>query len=206
MTSLVIVGAGGHGKVVADCAQQTGRYDRIVFLDQGFPSHQRQGAWQVVGTPSAFANWQLPDTEFFVAIGNNAGRQQWHEMLKTGGASIATLVHPAATLSPYVTLGEGSLVMPGAVINADVSLGRGVIINTSASVDHDCNIGDFVHIAPGCHLAGNVQVGTLAFMGVGCSVIPGIKIGAQGVVGAGSTVIRDVNADCTVAGCPAKPL
>ena len=147
MTRLVIIGAGGHGKVVADCAKSIDRYNQIVFLDNAYPEHNGFCGWEVVGHPDDYMNYQQ-DSEFFVAIGNNQARRQWQGTLQQNHCEIATLVHPSSQVGTDVSIGKGTLVLANSVINILTQIGEGCIVNTSASVDHDCQLGDFVHIAP----------------------------------------------------------
>ena len=204
--TLVIVGAGGHGKVVADIALQSKKYKEIVFLDDSVDNGVVLRAGNVVGKFADWKCWHNDNTEFFVAIGPNIIRQRMMNELLAGKAKLATLIHQSAIVANCVTIGEGSLVVAGTVINAETKIGKGCIINTSSHVDHDCVIHDYVHIAPGSSLAGTINVGELSFIGIGSSVTPGINIGCNVTVGAGAIVISNVENDLTVVGCPAKIL
>lgn len=201
---LIIVGAGGHGKVVADCADCMAQYDEIYFLDSLHKPGSKVADWEVKGEPDDFEKLINPDTEFFVAVGNNHVRAKLLLNMQEKGANIATLVHPSASIGKQVTLGKGTVVLAGAVINILSSVGAGCIVNTSATVDHDCQLGDFVHIAPGVNLAGTVTLENYVFIGAGGTVIPNMTIGANATVGAGATVIRPVCENVTVVGTPAK--
>ena len=203
MTRLVIIGAGGHGKVVADCAKSVDRYNQIVFLDNGYPEHSGFCGWEVVGHPDDYLNFQQ-GSEYFVAIGNNQARRQWQGTLQQNNCDIATLVHPSSQVGTDVSIGKGTLVLANCVINILTRIGEGCIVNTSASVDHDCQLGDFVHIAPGVRLAGTVTLHAGVFMGVASAAIPGVVIGKNTVVGAGATVVSDIPEAVTVVGTPAK--
>ena len=203
---LVIIGAGGHGKVVAECAEAMGKYGSLLFLDSGFPERSQCLDWPVVGEPDSYQDWMDAHTEFFIAIGNNVVRGNIQSAMSAERARFATLIHPSACISSRAKVGSGTLIMPGVVVNADTRIGLGCIVNTSASLDHDCLVGDFVHVAPGVNCAGNVTLESGAFIGIGSAVIPGIRIGTNAIVGAGSAVIRNVAADSKVAGSPAKPL
>lgn len=145
-------------------------------------------------------------THAFVAVGDNRARAELTTRCEHAGLGLATAVSRFARLSRQVELRDGAALLPGATVNAATRIGVGAIVNTNASVDHDCSIGEFVHIAPGVSIAGGVTVGPHAFIGIGARVIPGITIGAGAIVGAGATVIRDVPADSTVIGVPAKPI
>lgn len=204
MKRLALLGASGHGKVVADMALLSG-WDEIAFFDDAWPRRDRNGLWAVVGdSPILLA--RLADFDgVVVSIGDCAVRWEKQQMLLAAGAPIATVVHPAATISPHATLGAGTVVMAGSVVNIDAAIGHANIINTGATVDHDCRLGDAVHICPGAHLSGNVQVGNLSWIGVGATVKHGMLIGERVMVGAGAVVVAAVTDNLTVIGNPARP-
>jgi sugar O-acyltransferase (sialic acid O-acetyltransferase NeuD family) len=205
----MILGAGGHGGSVADAAKQMRRWDPIEFHDDTVVTGSEVYGTLVRGTSSELLsrNFAAQDApEVFVAIGNNARRLELARQLVQAGATLATILHPAAVVGSGVTIGVGSVLMAGAVVNVAARIGSGCIINTRASVDHDCTIGDGVHVCPGVALAGNVRIADLAWIGIGSSIIQGRSIGSRAVVGAGSVVIRDVENDVTVVGNPAREL
>ncbi|HFI0156866.1 TPA: acetyltransferase [Streptococcus suis] len=199
MKKLAIIGASGHGKVVADIAEKNG-YNEIVFLDD-YSTGECAG-YPIVGTSQIIE--ELSDFEFIVAIGDNKIRASKQCMLPQD--RIATLIHPSAVISRRVDVHAGTVIMAGAVINSDVTIGRGCIINTASSVDHDCKLGDFVHLSPGCHIAGNVKIGRDTWLGVGTTVINNINIESSVTIGAGSTVIKNLESNNTYIGTPAKEL
>lgn len=200
---LAILGASGHGKVLADIAELTG-WKKIVFFDDAWPEKASNGAWQVIGNTQMLLNNINNYQGVIVAIGNNKVRQQKLQQLDTAGAKLITLIHPSATVSRYTQIGLGSVIVAGAVINPDCIIGSGAIINTCSSVGHDCTLGDAVHICPGARLAGGTEVDDRAWVGVGSSVRQLIKIGADAIIGAGSAVVKDVPASTTVMGVPAS--
>lgn len=200
---LAILGASGHGKVLADIAELTG-WKQIVFFDDAWPEKTSNGAWQVIGDTQMLLNNINNYQGIIVAIGNNKVRQQKLQQLDTAGAKLITLIHPSATVSRYTQIGLGSVIVAGAVINPDCIIGSGAIINTCSSVGHDCTLGDAVHICPGARLAGGTEVDDRAWVGVGSSVRQLIKIGADAIIGAGSAVVKDVPASTTVMGVPAS--
>ena len=200
---LAILGASGHGKVLADIAELTG-WKQIVFFDDAWPEKTSNGAWQVIGDTQMLLNNINNYQGIIVAIGNNKVRQQKLQQLDSAGAKIITLIHPSATVSRYTQIGLGSVIVAGAVINPDCIIGSGAIINTCSSVGHDCTLGDAVHICPGARLAGGTEVDDRAWVGVGSSVRQLIKIGADAIIGAGSAVVKDVPASTTVMGVPAS--
>ncbi len=202
---LALLGASGHGKVVADAALCAG-WDEVVFFDDAWPGVARNGHWPVLGN-GAMLMERLQDFDgVVVAIGNCPVRLRKQQELEAAGARMATIVHPRAWASAYAPLGAGTVLMAGAVVNADARVGAACIINTGATVDHDCVLADGVHVAPGAHLSGNVSVGRCGWVGVGAAVRQGIAIGAGAMVGAGAVVVRAVPEDATVAGNPAVRL
>jgi len=203
---LFILGAGGHGKVAADCAEAQARWSQIVFYDDRWPEIATCARWAVVGTSQALVKADAETTEAFVAIGEARLRLEWIERLREFGFKLATIVHPGAIVSPGATIGPASLVVAGAIVNIDAKVGEGAIVNTGASLDHDCVIGAGAHICPGARLAGDVSVGRRAWVGIGASVRQGISIGADATIGAGAAVVRDVSDGATVCGVPARPM
>lgn len=208
MSELCIVGAGGHGVVVADAAQASGRWSAIAFFDDRWPATAAVDAWPVLGTLAALRERiaKRDDVRVVVAIGDNRRRLELSRELAAAGAQLATVVHPFTAISSSAEIGAGTVVMAGAVVNPRARIGEAAILNTRASVDHDCVIGHGVHLCPGSTLAGNVTVRDLAWVGIGSSVIQGVTIGATSLVGAGAAVIRDVREATTVAGCPAREM
>ena len=198
---IMIIGAGGHGKVVADIAKQNG-YKEILFLDDDI-SRKTNGRYQVVGTGNDIDRYK-EKYDFFVAVGDNDTREWITVKLSKMNIEQPILIHPSATIDETVKIGEGTVIMANAVINADSKIGRGCIINTSATVDHDCIIDDYVHISPGAHIAGGVQIGRKTWIGAGSTVINNVIVCEQCIVGAGSVVIKDI-AECgTYVGSPAR--
>ncbi|KXG81464.1 acetyltransferase [Pseudomonas mosselii] len=205
MNRLAILGASGHGKVVADTAQCCG-WQVVDFYDDAWPERQSNGFWQVAGD-SALLRERLHEYDgVVVAIGNNPIRFRKLLELESAGGRLCTLVHPAATVSRHALIGTGTVIFAGAVVNADARVGLGSILNTGCSVDHDCVLGDGVHISPGAHLAGGVRVGDLSWVGIGASVRQLVTIGMSVTVGAGAAVTADIADGLTVVGVPARPM
>ncbi|GAC26624.1 MAG: acyltransferase [Alteromonadaceae bacterium] len=206
INKLIIIGASGHGKVAADCAEASRRFSEIRFLDQAYPEQKTNAHWDVVAHADEAMKYVASDTLFFVAIGNNAIRAKVTDELLAQHCSFATLVHPSAHVSRHSEIGLGSLICANATVNIASKIGQGCIINTAASVDHDCVLGDFVHVAPGSRLAGNVTVEDQSFIGIGSAIIQGCTIGRRSIVGAGSTVLSNISEHTIVAGSPAKKI
>ncbi|GGA79177.1 acetyltransferase [Neiella marina] len=206
MRRLVILGAGGHGKVVADIARLTARYQQLMFLDDAFEAIGLTLDIAVVGPLSAFSNYIDDRTDFFVAMGSCKGRENWLQQLLAANASIATLVHPNAIIANSSRVDIGVLVCAGAIINPDSHIGVGTIVNTGATVDHDCSIGSYTHICPGVSVAGMVTVGERCWLGIGCNVIQQIDIADDCTLGAGATLLQSTQAGQTLVGVPARPL
>lgn len=202
---LAVLGASGHGKVIADMAMQLG-WEGIVFFDDAWPDKQRNGIWPIVGDTEALFE-QLADFDgVIVGIGNNAIRLDKQAALASAGAPLVSLVHPTAVVSPQANLGKGSVVMAGAVVQVDAHLGEACIVNTRACVEHDCRLGDGVHVSPGANLAGGVVVGEGSWVGIGAAIRQLIHVGRRVVIGANATVVAHVSDGLTIVGTPARPL
>lgn len=204
--TLAILGAGGHGRVVADCARAMERWSSIVYYDDNAPSEAATRGHAVAGGLEALFEVDSGRCEVIVAIGDGALRLDWLRRAQRSGMRIATVVHPSAVLSPEAMVGPGTVLVAGAVVNTGAVLGSGCIVNTLSSIDHDCRLADGVHVSPGAHLAGNVIVGEASWIGIGSVVRQGITIGKGVVVGAGAAVVADVDDGQTVVGVPARPI
>lgn len=196
----MIIGAGGHGRVIADMAASTSQYEQIQFVDQD-QSLTKVMNYSVI---HSIEEEDILKADWIVAIGNNRIRQQQMNQLKDKKASIATLIHPSAILGSNVTVGAGTVVMAGVVIQCGSQIGEGCIINTSVSVDHDNIIGDYVHISPGSHLAGTVTVGSNTWLGIGTIVKNNLTIGSDCQTGAGAVVVSNLTETGCYIGIPAR--
>jgi len=194
MKKIVIVGAGGHGKVVADIAKLNG-YSDISFLDDDESKTEWYG-YPVVGKTDDLEKY---DCDQFVAMGDAKKRR---ELLSRISRKV-TLIHPNATVADSAVIGEGSVIMAGVVINPDAIIGTGCIINTCSSIDHDSVVGDYVHIAVGTHLGGTVHVGENSWVGTGAILINNINVCSGCTIGAGAVVIKDIDNIGTYVGIPA---
>lgn len=202
MKKLAILGASGHGKVVADIAEACG-WEKTVFFDDSWPQVAKVQTWEVLGNKEHLLE-KLPQFDAaVVAIGNNAVRLEKLRLIESMAIPLATLVHPSAIISQYSSIGRGSVIMPGVVVNAFTDIEFGAILNTGCTVDHDCSIGAGVHISPGVNIAGDVKVGKGSWIGIGASIKQGIDIGKSVIVGAGAVVITDIADGVTAVGVPA---
>jgi sugar O-acyltransferase (sialic acid O-acetyltransferase NeuD family) len=209
MTNVLVIGAGGHGLVVADIllrAHDAGVELRPVgFLDDD----KALVGSTVLGLPVLGAGAQSREHDHdavIVAIGDNMVRKRAYEEATSRGERLATAVHPRAVVAPDVRLGDGVMVCAGVVVNPGTIIGENVILNTGCSVDHHNNIGAHAHIAPGVRLGGAVSVGEGALVGIGAVVAPGLSLGEGCTVGAGAVVLRNVPPGITVVGNPAREL
>ena len=204
MKRLAVLGAGGHGRVVADTAELCGW--SVAFFDAAWPGLQNSGCWKVAGNDAEFGR-QMPGFDgVIVAVGDNSVRLARLRDLQKIGAPLVSIVHPAAVVSRHARLGLGSVVFAGAVINVDARIGSGAILNTGCTVDHDCVLGDGVHVSPGACLAGGVTIGELSWIGIGASVLQTVRVGSRATIGAGAVVVADVPDGVKVAGVPAKTI
>lgn len=189
MKKVVILGASGHAKVIADIIRASG--DTIIaFLDDDTSN-------DVAGPISDYSKYA--DCEFVIGIGNAKIRERISQL----PIKWYTAIHPTSIISPSATIAEGTVVMPLSVINADAKIGKHCIVNTSAIVEHDNNIEDFVHISVGAKLGGTVSIGKSTWIGIGASVKNNISICSECMIGAGATVIEDINVQGTYVGTPA---
>jgi len=200
--SLLVLGAGGHGRVVASTARAAG-WQSIGFVDPRWPELRDAGGWSVVGADARSVG---PGIAVIVGIGDNRRRMALLDELAAMGLPLATIIHPTAWLCPSVSVGNSSVVMAGAAANNGARIGRGVIVNTGAVVEHDCVLEDGVHVSPGAVLAGTVLVGAGAWIGAGATVRQGIRIGAGAIVGIGAAVVCDIPPGETWVGVPAQPI
>jgi sugar O-acyltransferase (sialic acid O-acetyltransferase NeuD family) len=201
---ILILGAGGHGEVVADVV----RAGATGHLLAGFLDDDRALAGKLISDlPVLGTLASLPAhraAAVIVAIGDNRARADAFERAVALGVEIITAVHPRATISPRAEVGRGALVLAGVVVNPGSRVGDDVILNTGCTVDHHCFIAPHTHIAPGAHLGGNVHVGIGALIGIGAAVLPGRAVGEWAVVGAGAVVTADVPDGALVVGVPAR--
>lgn len=206
---VVLLGAGGHAKVIVATLSAAGREIAAVLDDDPARRGARLLGFEVAGPVDRLAELAAAlGAEAIAAVGDNRSRQRLVRRVEEAvpGVAWASAVHPRATVHESVRVAPGAVVFAGAVVQPEGALGAHAIVNTGATLDHDGRLGDFAHLAPGAHLAGGVAVGEGALVGVGAVVLPGRSIGRWAVVGAGATVTRDVPDGSTVAGTAARPL
>jgi sugar O-acyltransferase (sialic acid O-acetyltransferase NeuD family) len=199
---LLIIGASGHGKVVADIARKMNKWERIAFLDDNEYIQESLGI-EVLGK-SVDAFKYIKEFDLFVAIGNNDIRARIQNSLLAEGASIPLLVHPNSTIGEQVAVGKGTAIMAGVVINSSTKIGNGCIVNTAATIDHDNWIDDYVHISPGVHLAGTVKIGQKSWLGIGAAVSNNVSITSNCKIGAGAVVINNITESGNYVGVPVR--
>ena len=201
---LIIIGASGHGKVVADIAIKMNKWQSIAFLDDDESIKTSMGLEVIGKTADAFT--YKDEADFFVAIGSNATREKIQEKLIVEGLNVVNLIHPSAVIGIDVEIGIGTAVMAGVVINSSTRIEKGCIINTSASLDHANVIEDYVHISPGVNMAGTVKVGKGSWIGIGSVVSNNVNICSGCKVGAGAVVVKDITEPGTYVGVPLRKI
>lgn len=198
--SVVIIGASGHGKVVADIIVKSGDYV-VGFLDDNLNLSNTFMEFPVLGSIAQYTQYQ--DKKFVVAIGNAKIREKIVRKLKN--VSWYTAIHPMAVISNMNTnIGEGTVIMANAVINPNASIGNHCIINTGAIVEHDNRLEDYVHISVGAKLAGTVSVGKATWIGIGATVSNNLNICGDCIIGAGTVVVKNIEKAGTYVGVPAR--
>ena len=201
---LIIIGASGHGKVVADIAIKMNKWKYIAFLDDDESIKTSMGL-EVIGK-TADALTYKDEADFFVAIGSNATREKIQEKLVEEGLNVVSLIHPSAVIGTDLEIGIGAAIMAGVVVNSSTRIGKGCIINTSSSLDHDNVIEDYVHISPGVNMAGTVKVGKGSWIGIGSIVSNNVNICSGCKVGAGAVVVKDITEPGTYVGVPVRKI
>ena len=204
---IIVLGAGGHAKVLIDALL----LGRATVLGVVAPESGRQviAGLPALGGDEVVASYGARAVRLVNGVGSvarPARRREIYERFKSQGYVFQSVIHPSAIIARDVELGEGTQVMAGAVIQAGSRIGANSIINTRASVDHDCHIGAHVHVAPGVTLCGGVCIEEGAHLGSGSTVVQGVSIGSGCLVGAGSVVINDVPSGAAVAGVPAREI
>lgn len=203
---IVVYGAGGHGKVVADILLASGVSTLLGFIDD---DERRAGSSVLNMTVLGGADWLKREAargEVAVAlgVGDNSLRESVSKRCAALGVEILTLVHPDATVSRWASLGAGTVVMAGARINPAASLGRAVIVNTGAVVEHDVVVGDYAHLSPNAVMGGAARLGSHSHLGLGAVILPGVEVGDSAIIGAGAVVVKDIPNSVIATGIPAR--
>lgn len=202
---LSIVGAGGHGSVVAEIAIAQ-NYDEVLFFDDKWPKEKKFRDYRVTGNIDSLISNKYRNCDIAIAIGDNKTRSKYHKILKERGCNLPVLKHPSAYISATANIDEGSIIFPHAIISANAHIAKGTIVNNGASVDHDCFVNNFVHISPKVAIGGSVNIGGFSWIGIGSSVKNNITIGKNVIVGAGSSVTKDIQDNLVVGGVPSKTI
>lgn len=203
----VVVGCGGHGRVVLDILLAAGEHQVIGFVDSNSDLLGRRiDGREVLGDMHVLEQLKRERRveAAVVGIGDNGVRRSFADMCEETGLQLVNAIHPSANIARNVTMGRNVVVAAGALVCAHCQIGDSVILNTGCIVDHETMIGTATHICPGARLAGRVTVESGAFVGIGATVIQNIHIGYEGIVGAGAVVVRDVDPLSTVVGVPAR--
>ena len=204
MVKILIVGSGGHARVVADALLAAGNLPLGYLSRDAKPGTEGPLGLPVLGSDADAA---VPAHDgVILAIGDNRTRETVEAAYREKGETFALAIHPSAVIAPDAVIEPGCMICAGAVVNSGSRIRAHTILNTGCTVDHDCDVGPFAHIAPGANLAGNVTVGRGGFVGVGACVVPGITFGEWATAGAGAAVIRDVEPKTTVVGVPARKI
>lgn len=188
MKRLLIVGAGGHGRSVAEAVLAAGQYELVGFVDDAATSLQHVWDLPVFGTTADFASYRQHAEAAIVAIGNNRLREELHQRLYAAGFELATVVHPKAIVSPRAVISAGSAIMAGAIVGTEARLGAGVIVNCAAVVDHHCQVGDFGHLGVNAGMAGGAVLGRGVWMQAGSVLGYGVKVLAGVVLESGKAL------------------
>jgi sugar O-acyltransferase (sialic acid O-acetyltransferase NeuD family) len=207
---ILLIGAGGHGRVVLDLLLQAREYQVAGIIDL----KERIGD-KVLGVPVIGTDKDLPVLfkkgikHCFISVGSvgEAGlRVKLYEVARRSGFAFPNLIHPSACISRRALFGEGNYIGPGVIINVNAVIGNQCIINSGAIVEHDCRISDFAHISPGVYISGGVSVGEQSHIGIGSSIIQNLRIGARTIIGAGSVVTKNIRGSVIAYGNPCKEI
>lgn len=186
--TLLVIGAGGHGKAVAEAALLSGEWQAVKFADDRWPELKESFGCPVISNLAGLADIAATVDAAIAAVGNNAVREQWCESIVAAGLQLATVIHPRAFVSATATLGAGTAVMAMAMVGVDAVLGRGVIVNAGAIVDHDASLDEFAHLGVGVQLAGGVKVKARAWLQAGCCAGYGVIVAEAEVLAPGTVL------------------
>jgi sugar O-acyltransferase (sialic acid O-acetyltransferase NeuD family) len=199
--TLAIIGASGHGKVLADMAELLGY--NVTFFDDAYPNKLANEHWPIAGNLTVLLKNPNLYECVVVAIGNNQMRNTLCIKLINDGFKLPTLIHPTSVISKYAKIADGSVFLANSVVNAFAQIGRNCIINTGAIIEHDCVIGEAVHVSPNVALAGGTKVGDLSWLGIGSLTKQLVEICENTIIGANTTVINNIPSNVMAVGTPA---
>lgn len=204
---IIILGGGGHAKVIAGALLQMPEYEVVGFLDDDVTKTDMLGIKNIGKLTPANQSLETKNVVLGIGhVGNTTFPKKLVAMYEESGFLFETIVAPGARVSPFATIGKGAVIAEGAIIQPLASIGNYSIVNTNASVDHDCIIGNYCHIAPGSSLSGGITIGDECLLGTGSSIIQGVEISSNCVIGAGSVVITNCLEPGTYVGVPARKI
>ena len=205
---IILIGGGGHCKVVISILKRIDTFEITGIVDNKYKVGNFVSDIKIIGTDDDLSEIYKSGVHYgFITVGSikdNLKRYQLFNLSKKSGFKFPQVISPEAIIDKNVKIGEGSVVMPGCIINIDSNIGRNCIINTGAIIEHDCKIGNHCHIAPGVNISGTVNIGKLSFIGTSATIIQSIKIGKNVTIGAGSVIIKDIPDNVIAVGNPAK--
>jgi sugar O-acyltransferase (sialic acid O-acetyltransferase NeuD family) len=208
MKSVLIIGAGGHGREVLDIFLSLRRHgsdlEVLGFIDEGVDAGSTMCGLPILGGFEWFEQFDRHNFGVVCAAGTPELSRRLVCSARMLGLRFVSAISPRALISPTAEIGKGVMIFPNVVVSCGVVVGSYSTLNVASTVSHDSHIGDYCSVSPGAHLAGNVSLGRGCFVGMGCNVIQGVSVGARSVIGAGAAVIDDVPAGVTVAGVPAR--
>ncbi len=204
---IVLIGGGGHCKVVISIIKKLGNFEIAGIVDN-YKAGSFISGIKVIGTDDDLKDiYQSGIHDALITVGStkdNTKRYTLFNMAREIGYNFPVIISPEAVVDKTIRIDEGTVIMPGSIINIDSSIGKNCIINTGAIIEHDCKIGNHCHIAPGVHISGAVNIDELSFIGIGVTIIQGITIGKNVIIGAGSVAIKDIPENVIAVGNPAK--
>ncbi|WP_191565579.1 acetyltransferase [Metabacillus idriensis] len=202
---IVIIGQGGHSKVIRDIISSSDEHQIVGYLDDKINEFTiTDNGFNGPISAAKIILEQDMNIKFVIAIGENKIRKRIFNKLEFPNDFFVTLIHQTAVLSPSAKIGNGTVIMANTIINADASIGHHTIINSGSIIEHDNMIGHFVHVSPNSTLTGAVKIEDGVHVGAGTTIIPNINISEWSIIGAGATVVNDIPANCTAVGVPAK--
>jgi len=204
---IVLIGGGGHCKVVISILKKLDNYEIAGIVDN-YKTDSFISGIKIIGTDDDLKDiYKNGIHNALITVGStkdNAKRYRLFNMAREIGYKFPVIISPEAIVDESVKIDEGTVIMPGSIINIDSSIGKNSIINTGSIIEHDCKIGNHCHITPGVHISGAANIGELSFLGIGATIIQGIKIGKNVTIGAGSVAIKDIPDNVITVGNPAK--